>query len=108
MKYILYVFLYMALCSCKQNVNPVVQEFIHSKIEIPSSSLCGNFYSAYADTTLSKNFRLVKFVSSDECTSCKLNAIVHEEKLSRSHELYRMVDEIYIVSTLSRNFEKVV
>ncbi len=91
--------------SCSSSVNEELGQFRHKTIMFPESGLLKKYYSP--DSVKHSTVKLVKYISGDDCTSCMLNAMIHEEKLNRSTDLYSMLEEVYVISVTKAFLDKI-
>ena len=103
MNKLIYIFFFILLYSCQSSIEKETKEFINTKVVFPSQGLCKGYYSMYTDTTVKYEYELVKFITSEACTSCKLNAIVNEEKYAKDHKINNL-GMTYVISTSSDNY----
>ncbi|MDD6015266.1 MAG: hypothetical protein PUC18_03100 [Prevotellaceae bacterium] len=81
-------------------MNEIVQTLVSRPVRIPSERLDMRLCTSFADSVIADgSLRIINFIDSLDCQSCKMQRFVRYEKLYGTSKKFSDVEFMYIVNT---------
>lgn len=92
--------LFLLGCTNSSRIDEFAQTLVSRPIKIPYEQLDMRLCSHFPDTIISnKSLRIINYIDSLDCQSCKMMGYVKYEKLYGTDKRFSSVEFVYIVST---------
>lgn len=90
-------FCILSVTGCKKNIDKEIRDFVASSVVVPYDKFDKRICSHFTDTlSATKDYRLVCYLDSSECQTCKFSQLVNMEKEHINMPEYQDLEFLYI------------